>query len=166
MIFPILVIAIGGFVTGDFSNHQVDSNSIAASVEFYGDSPTFFNQFVMVMVWMYILGWSTYGPEAGATFAPGTRTRPTTRGRRSPPWGRSTSSCRSCSRSSSSGRSATTRSSQTTTGVVWLTDVVNSIAGEGFGKFLVVCLCAGLLLSMNTATMDGSRALYALSEER
>jgi amino acid transporter len=53
-----------------------------------------------------------------------------------------------------------------TTGVVWLTDVVNSIAGEGFGKFLVVCLCAGLLLSMNTATMDGSRALYALSEEK
>ena len=24
----------------------------------------------MVMVWMYILGWSTYGPEAAATFAP------------------------------------------------------------------------------------------------
>jgi amino acid transporter len=29
-----------------------------------------------------------------------------------------------------------------------------------------VCLCGGLLLSMNTATMDGSRALYALSEEK
>jgi amino acid transporter len=52
------------------------------------------------------------------------------------------------------------------TGVVWLTDVVNSIAGETFGKFLVVSICAGLLLSMNTATMDGSRALYALSEEK
>jgi amino acid transporter len=52
------------------------------------------------------------------------------------------------------------------TGVVWLTDVVNTIAGDTFGKFLVVCLCGGLLLSMNTATMDGSRALYALSEEK
>ena len=70
MIIPILVIAIGGFVTGDFSNHQINSNFVAANVEFYGDYATFFNQFVMIMVWMYILGWSTYGPEAGATFAP------------------------------------------------------------------------------------------------
>ena len=31
MILPILVIAIGGFITGDFSNHQIDSNFVAAS---------------------------------------------------------------------------------------------------------------------------------------
>ena len=30
----------------------------------------------------------------------------------------------------------------------------------------MVCLCGGLLLSMNTATMDGSRALYALAREK
>jgi amino acid transporter len=30
---------------------------------------------------------------------------------------------------------------------------------------LVVCLIAGLLLSMNTATMDGSRALYGISQD-
>jgi amino acid transporter len=70
MVIPILVIAIGGFITGDFSNHQIDSNFVAANVEFYGDQATFFNQFVMIMVWLYILGWSTYGPESGATFAP------------------------------------------------------------------------------------------------
>ena len=70
MIIPILVIAIGGFLTGDFSNHEINSNFVAANVEFYGDSASFFNQFVMIMVWLYILGWSTYGPEAGATFAP------------------------------------------------------------------------------------------------
>jgi len=70
MILPILVIAIGGFITGDFSNHQINSDFLASNVSFYGDSPTFFNQFVMIMVWLYILGWSTYGPEAGATFAP------------------------------------------------------------------------------------------------
>ena len=44
--------------------------------------------------------------------------------------------------------------------------MLHAIAGEGFGTFLTVCLCGGLLLSMNTATMDGSRALYALSEEK
>ena len=41
-----------------------------ASVEFFGDSPSGFNQFALIMVWLYILGWSTYGPEAAATFAP------------------------------------------------------------------------------------------------
>jgi len=166
MIFPILVIAIGGFVTGDFSNHQIDSNFIAANVEFYGDSPTFFNQFVMVMVWMYILGWSTYGPEAGATFAPEYKdTANDTR--------KALASVGALNVFLSIllpivvlGTIGYDTLFADTTGVVWLTDVVNSIAGEGFGKFLVVCLCGGLLLSMNTATMDGSRALYALSEEK
>ena len=166
MIIPILVIAIGGFVTGDFQNHEINSNFIAANVEFYGDSPTFFNQFVMVMVWMYILGWSTYGPEAGATFAPEYKdTANDTR--------KALASVGALNVFLSIllpivvlGTIGYDALFADTTGVVWLTDVVNSIAGEGFGKFLVVCLCAGLLLSMNTATMDGSRALYALSEEK
>ena len=166
MIIPILVIAIGGFVTGDFQNHEINSNFIAANVEFYGDSPTFFNQFVMVMVWMYILGWSTYGPEAGATFAPEYKdTANDTR--------KALASVGALNVFLSIllpivvlGTIGYDALFADTTGVVWLTEVVNSIAGEGFGKFLVVCLCAGLLLSMNTATMDGSRALYALSEEK
>ena len=166
MIFPILVIAIGGFVTGDFQNHEINSNFLAANVEFYGDSPTFFNQFVMVMVWLYILGWSTYGPEAGATFAPEYKdTANDTR--------KALASVGALNVVLSImlpivvlGTIGYDGLFNDTTGVVWLTDVVNSIAGEGFGKFLVVCLCAGLLLSMNTATMDGSRALYALSEEK
>jgi amino acid transporter len=166
MVFPLLVIAIGGFVTGEFSNHQIDSNFIAANVEFYGDSPTFFNQFVMVMVWLYILGWSTYGPESGATFAPEYKdTANDTR--------KALASVGALNVFLSImlpivvlGTVGYDTLFNDVTGVVWLTDVVNSIAGEGFGKFLVVCLCGGLLLSMNTATMDGSRALYALSEER
>ena len=166
MIFPILVIAIGGFITGDFSNHQIDSNFVAANVEFYGDSATFFNQFVMIMVWLYILGWSTYGPEAGATFAPEYKdTANDTR--------KALASVGALNVVLSIllpivvlGTIGYDGLFNDLTGVVWLTDVVNSIAGEGFGKFLVVCLCGGLLLSMNTATMDGSRALYALSEEK
>ena len=131
MIIPILVIAIGGFVTGDFQNHEVDSNFIAASVEFYGDSPTFFNQFVMVMVWMYILGWSTYGPEAGATFAPEYKdTANDTR--------KALASVGALNVFLSIllpivvlGTIGYDALFADTTGVVWLTDVVNSIAGEG-----------------------------------
>src|SRR4029079_2370275 len=52
------------------------------------------------------------------------------------------------------------------TGVVYLVDVLKEITNDTIGGFLVVCLCGGLLLSMNTATMDGSRALYALAKEK
>ena len=166
MIFPILVIAIGAFVTGDVSNHAVNTNFIADSVEFYGDSPTFFNQFVMVMVWLYILGWSTYGPEAGATFAPEYKDTANDTRKALASVGALNVVLAMLLPIAVLGTVGYDTLLNDTTGVVWLTDVVNSIAGEGFGKFLVVCLCAGLLLSMNTATMDGSRALYALSEEK
>src|SRR4029079_5792778 len=166
MILPILVIAIGGFITGDFSNHQINSDFLASNVSFYGDSPTFFTQFVMIMVWLYILGWSTYGPEAGATFAP--EYKDTVNDTR-----KALASVGALNVFLSIllpivvlGTIGYNGLFNDLTGVVWLTDVVNSIAGEGFGKFLVVCLCGGLLLSMNTATMDGSRVLYALSEEK
>ena len=166
MIIPILVIAIGGFLTGDFSNHQIDSNFVAANVEFYGDSATTFNQFVMIMVWLYILGWSTYGPESGATFAPEYKDTANDTRKALASVGALNVGLAFLLPIVVVGTIGYNGLFNDLTGVVWLTDVVNSIAGEGFGKFLVVCLCAGLLLSMNTATMDGSRALYALSEEK
>ena len=39
------------------------------------------------------------------------------------------------------------------------------LVGNALANVLVVCLIAGLLLSMNTATMDGSRALYGISQD-
>jgi amino acid transporter len=166
MLFPIVVIAVGGFLTGDFSNHQIDSNFITANIEFYGDSPSGFNQFMMIMVWMYILGWATYGPESGATFAPEYKdTKNDTR--------KALASVGALNVVLAFmlpivviGTIGYDAIYGDITGVLFLVDVVNGIAGEGFGKFLIVCLCGGLLLSMNTATMDGSRALYALAEEK
>ena len=38
--------------------------------------------------------------------------------------------------------------------------------GNALGQRDDRCLIAGLLLSMNTATMDGSRALYGISQGR
>ena len=70
MILPVGAIAIGAFITGDFSNHQINSNFLAETPTVYGDPGNGFHQFALVMVWLYIIGWSTYGPEAAATFAP------------------------------------------------------------------------------------------------
>src|SRR5204863_70522 len=39
------------------------------------------------------------------------------------------------------------------------------IAGNGVSGVMVILLCASLILSMNTATADGSRALYGIAKD-
>ena len=119
------------------------------------------------MVWLYIIGWSTYGPEAAATFAPEYKDTTNDTRKALAVDGRHQRRARvpAADRRPRDDRlrrhPRTTRTASRTSSTCCTT-----IAGEGFGTFLVVCLCGGLLLSMNTATMDGSRALYALSEEK
>src|SRR5207244_1503070 len=40
----------------------------------------------------------------------------------------------------------------------------NSLVGKGATDFFVVVICVSFILSMNTATADGSRALYGISK--
>jgi len=165
MLVPVVVIAIGAFLTGDVGNHAVGSNYVAASVEFFGDSPSGFNQFALIMVWLYILGWSTYGPEAAATFAPEYKdTKNDTRKALTVTGGLNVglSILLPIAVLGTVGYDVIVGD---LSGVVYLIQVMHEIAGDGLGTVLTLCLCGGLLLSMNTATMDGSRALYALSEE-
>src|SRR5213078_5424680 len=42
---------------------------------------------------------------------------------------------------------------------------LNSLVGKGATNFFVVIICASFILSMNTATADGSRALYGISKD-
>src|SRR4029450_5639993 len=51
------------------------------------------------------------------------------------------------------------------TAIAFYTQAFDAIVGNAVASVLVVCLIAGLLLSMNTATMDGSRALYGISQD-
>jgi amino acid transporter len=165
MIIPVVVIAVGAFITGDVGNHAVGSNYLAGSVEFFGDSATGFNQFGLVMVWLYIMGWSTYGPEAAATFAPEFKdTKNDTRKAISVTGGMNVvlAILLPVAVLGTVGYDVIVGD---LSGVVYLIQVMHAIAGDTLGTVLTLCLCAGLLLSMNTATMDGSRALYALSEE-
>ena len=166
MVLPVGAIAIGAFITGDFSNHQVNSNFLAETPPVYGDSGNGFHQFALVMVWLYIIGWSTYGPEAAATFAPEYKnTKDDTRRALAVTGGINVvlAILLPIAVLGTIGYDGILADAY---GVPYLVDVLHAIAGDGFGTFLTVCLCGGLLLSMNTATMDGSRALYALSEEK
>jgi amino acid transporter len=166
MVIPVVVIAVGAFITGDFNNFETNTNLIGSTVSgTFGDSG-FFREFALVMVWMYILGWSTYGPEAAATFAPEYKdTKNDTRKALATTGGLNVVLA-ALLPIAVLGTVGYDRILSDGFGVPYLVDVLHSIAGNGFGTFLVVCLCGGLLLSMNTATMDGSRALYALAEEK
>ena len=63
--------AIGAARTCIYLENQYFSSSVlGATLEGYGYDATTFNKFALIMVWLYIIGWSTYGPEAPATFAP------------------------------------------------------------------------------------------------
>jgi amino acid transporter len=49
--------------------------------------------------------------------------------------------------------------------IAFFTTAFNELVGSALGNVLVVCVVAGLVLSMNTATMDGSRALYGIARD-
>jgi amino acid transporter len=44
-------------------------------------------------------------------------------------------------------------------------DTFSKLLGGTMADILVIMLCAGIVLSMNTATMDGSRALYGIAQD-
>jgi amino acid transporter len=138
---------------------------MAATTDFYGEGTSTFSQFALIMVWLYIIGWSSYGPEAPATFAPEFKdTKNDTRKALASVGGLNVAlaALLPIAVLGTVGGDAILGD---LTGVVYLVDVLESIVGSTAGGVMVVFLCGGLLLSMNTATMDGSRALYALAEE-
>jgi amino acid transporter len=162
---PLVVIAVGPFLTGDVTNHALGGNHMAATLQFYGWPTGGWGKFVLVMAWLYILGYNTYGAGCTATFAPEYKnTRDDTRKAILAVGGLNLAFAvlLPVAIVGTLGQDALAKD---TTGVVYLTAVLHAIVGTGAGKVLVALLCAGLLLLMNTATMSSSRALYALAEQ-
>ena len=74
MIIPVLALALIPLVNGDITSHALNVSFIEPSVLFYDESTATsasgFSQVAMIIVWFWVIAWSTYGPEAPATFAP------------------------------------------------------------------------------------------------
>ncbi len=165
MVIPCLALAIVPFINGTFNNFTLQGNFIPASVKYYGNAPTTFNEIALGIVWFWVIGWSTYGPEACATFAP--------------EYYDTNHDTRKAIASSGAfitvlalllpltivGVLGTTAIAADTTYIAYLTTALDTVVGNFLGGLFVVFICGGLLLSMNTATMDGSRALYGMATE-
>jgi amino acid transporter len=150
LLIPLAVFMIVPYLTGDW-----ESSNLNWLVDDSGGWKT-------AVVWLYIMGWSAYGVETCAAFAPEYKdtVRDTTLALRSAalfslvvyfalPLGIT---------------GAIGEQAAIDDPVAFYVPAFDQIVG-GASDFMVVLLIASLLLSMNTATADGSRALYGIARD-
>ncbi len=158
LLIPLAVLIFVPYITGDWSSSNLH-NHIHPLTSVTGN-----RGIRLVIVWLYIMCWSSYGFECCATFAPEYKdpARDTAKALRAAavfsifvygllPLG-----------------AVGTFGDQNITvnnALFFYGDVFKELVGSTAADILVVMLCAGIVLSMNTATMDGSRALYGISQD-
>jgi amino acid transporter len=153
LILPIAALMFLPYLTGDWSSDNM-TWEIGSS-----------GGLGLAMTWLYFMGWSSYGFEAVAAFAP--------------EYHDPVSDTPRALRASAAfsvlvyallplglgGTLGTAAVAKDATGIAFYKQAFDAIVGSTLGHVLIACLIAGLLLSMNTATMDGSRALYGISKD-
>jgi amino acid transporter len=153
LLLPAIVLMFLPYVTGDWSSDNMTWEIGAGG------------GLALALTWLYFMGWSSYGFETVAAFAPEYKNPETDTPR----------ALRSAAAFSVvvyallplgvGGTLGTTAIAEDTTFIAFYTTAFDAIVGDFLGTIMVLCLIGGLLLSMNTATMDGSRALYGISKD-
>lgn len=154
---PLLIVMIVPFVNGSFHASNLSPYGIPGHLSTW-------TAFSLIMTWMYLACWTTYGFECVATFAPEfTDTiRDTPKALRSSaifsvliyglvPLGLV----------GAVGQTKIASNPYTS-----FIPALNTILGSGAAGLIVVFVVASLILSANVATMDGSRALWQMSRDR
>jgi amino acid transporter len=149
LMIPLFVFIVLTYLTGDWESGNMEWN---------------ITDWKTAVVWLYIMGWSAYGVETCAAFAPEYKdtVRDTTLALRSAalfslavyillPLG-------------VAGTVGQETIANDASGIVYLIDGFSSVLGGG-ADVMVVLLIASLFISMNTATADGSRALYGIARD-
>jgi amino acid transporter len=150
---PAFVLMFLPYVTGDWSSSNMQWD-IGAN-----------GGLALVIVWLYFMCWSSYGIEVVATFAP--EYHDTQRDTRM--------ALRTAALFSAlvyvllplgvGGTLGTKTIADGALDLSFYSKAFDAIVGNTLGNVMIACVVAGLVLSMNTATMDGSRALYGISKD-
>lgn len=152
LVLDLAILVIGAFVTGHWHPSRL-TWSLGSSGPGWK----------VAIVWLYLMGWSSYGTEVCATFAPEYKDTV-----------RDTSKALRTSSVFSLGCYAlvplalgglVTQNAALNNPVGIFSPAYNGLVGGGLGDVLVAFLCASLFLSMNTATADGGRALYGIAKD-
>jgi amino acid transporter len=151
LMVPLALFIFGGYISGAWHSSNVHAS-------FTGP----WGGFKIVLVYMFLLAWSTYGTEVSATFAPEYH-----------------DTKRDTSRALRSGAMfmllvciLVPLGLGGVTGAVpadvaegqFYTQAMQTIVGHGAASFFTICIIAALLLSMTSSTADASRALYGISK--
>jgi amino acid transporter len=149
LMIPLFVFIVLTYLTGDWESSNMEWN---------------ITDWKTAVVWLYIMGWSAYGVETCAAFAP--EYKDTVRD--------TTLALRSAAMFSLAvyillplgvaGTVGQETIANDASGIVYLIDGFSAILGGG-ADLMVVLLIASLFISMNTATADGSRALYGIARD-
>jgi amino acid transporter len=153
LVVPAAVLMFLPYVTGDW--HSSNMDWLIGSGGGLG----------LAITWLYFMGWSSYGFETVAAFAPEYHDTVT-----------DTPKALRASAAFSvvvyallplglGGTLGTKAVADDSTFIAFYKTAFDKIVGNGLGTVMILFLIAGLLLSMNTATMDGSRALYGISKD-
>ncbi|MDN5859934.1 MAG: APC family permease [Pseudonocardia sp.] len=153
LMIPLLVLMLLPYVTGDW-----EAANMTWDVGANGG-------IALALTWLYFMGWSAYGFEACATVAPEFQDTAT-----------ETPKALRISAVFSvfvyallplgvGGTLGTEKIAADSTYIVFYKEALDAVAGSIVGGVLVLCMVAGIVLTMSTATLDGSRALYGISKD-
>ncbi|MGH2851034.1 MAG: APC family permease [Solirubrobacteraceae bacterium] len=150
LMIPLVLFIVGPYISGDWHS----ANAHATWTGPWGGVK-------LALVYMFILGWSAYGTEACATFAPEyTDTkRDTHRALRSS----AMFMLMVCVLLPLGLGGVTGAVPAATAEGQFYTTAMTQIVGHGAASFFTICIIAALLLSMTSSTADAGRALFGIS---
>jgi amino acid transporter len=150
LMFPLFCFTLLPFLNGDF-----DSSNLTYKLN---DSGQAWGGLQIALVWIWIMIWST-APEASATFAP--EYKDTVRDTRK---ALLSSAAFILLINTVVPVGMTGGVGEKTVSAFDYVGALDKLVGSGLANFFVVVICVSFILSMNTATADGSRALYGISK--
>ncbi len=153
LLIPAFVLMFMPYITGDWSSSNMQWE-VATNGGFF-----------LAITWLYFMCWSSYGFECVAAFAPEYHNT-----EKDTPLALRAAALFSIVvyvllPLGLGGTLGTATVAADPTFIAFYVNAFDILVGNALANVMVVCLVAGLVLSMNTATMDGARALYGISNE-
>ena len=156
LMIPLLVFMFGPFLTGQWSGANLQYHVTPT-----GDAGHDWTYFI---VWLYLMGWSTYGIEIVGTFVPEFK-NPQTDTPKAIRWCSIITAITFFVMPIATGGvlGDAKLASGGAPGEFYVT-IANKVLGGG-APFVILLLCGALLLVMNSATADGGRVLYGMARD-
>jgi amino acid transporter len=158
LLIPLCFFIIGPFVSGHFSGGHLHYHVTPS-----GSGGT---DWILFVVWLYLMGWSTYGLEIVSTFTPEFR-NPQRDFPRALRWCTIITASTFILMPLAAGGAIgdTNTPGGGAAGPFYKAIADKIVGGSGIAGLIILLLCVALLLTMNSATADGGRVLYGMARD-